>query len=197
MADLLSFDGLVQIIHDVLDQLPDVRRGKNLTYAIKDAALGAFAVFFTQSPSFLAHQQTLRQAKGSSNAERLFGITHIPCDNQIRTLLDPVPPEHLLPIFSTITQALTAMGSVDTFRAFDDTVLIALDGTQYFSSQRISCPKCTHKTAANGTVTYSHSAITPVIVAPGRAEVLPLAPEFITPQDGQAKQDCEQEAAKR
>jgi hypothetical protein len=39
--------------------------------------------------------------------------------------------------------------------------------------------------------------LTPVIVAPGKAEVLALEPEFITPQDGHEKQDCEQEAAKR
>jgi hypothetical protein len=36
-----------------------------------------------------------------------------------------------------------------------------------------------------------------VIVAPSTAEVLALEPEFITPQDGHAKPDCEQEAAKR
>lgn len=39
--------------------------------------------------------------------------------------------------------------------------------------------------------------LTPVIVAPGRSAVLALDPAFITPQDGHAKQDCEQEAAKR
>ena len=78
MSDPLRFDALVHAFHAVLDQLPDTHRGKNTQYAIKDAALGAFAVFFTQSPSFLAHQQTLRQAKGSSNAEPLFGITQIP-----------------------------------------------------------------------------------------------------------------------
>ena len=197
MADPLRFAALVHTFHALLDQVPDTRRGKNTQYAIKDAALGAFAVFFTQSPSFLAHQQSLRQAKGSSNAERLFGITQIPCDNQIRTLLDPVPPAHLFPMFATITQALTTAGVVDTFRAVADTVLIALDGTQYFSSQRISCGACSQKTAPMGAVTYSHSVITPVVVAPGRAEVLALEPEFITPQDGHAKQDCEQEAAKR
>jgi hypothetical protein len=197
MPSPLKFDALVQAFHMVLDQLPDARRGKNIQYAIKDAALGAFAVFFTQSPSFLAHQQTLRQAKGRSNAEQLFGITQIPCDNQIRTLLDPVPPAEFFPMFATITQALTSAGVVDTFRTFDDTLLIAVDGTQYFSSQRIACANCTQKTAATGTVAYSHSAITPVIVAPGQAEVLALEPEFITPQDGQVKQDCEQEAAKR
>jgi hypothetical protein len=46
-------------------------------------------------------------------------------------------------------------------------------------------------------VTYFHQVITPVIVAPGKADVIPLEPEFITPQDGHDKQDCEQVAAKR
>jgi hypothetical protein len=49
----------------------------------------------------------------------------------------------------------------------------------------------------NGTTTYSHSAITPVIVAPGNNKVIALPPEFITPQDGHNKQDCENAAAKR
>jgi hypothetical protein len=197
MAGPLGFDALTQALHRTLDQLPDPRRGKNTTYTVKDAALGAFAVFFTQSPSFLAHQQTLRQAKGISNAQSLFGITQIPCDNQIRTLLDRVPPDRLFPVFTTVTHALLTAGAIKRFHVLNGTVLIALDGTQYFSSKHISCPSCSQKTSATGTVTYSHSAITPVIVAPGKAEVLTLEPEFITPQDGHAKQDCEQEAAKR
>jgi hypothetical protein len=36
-----------------------------------------------------------------------------------------------------------------------------------------------------------------MIVAPGHNMVLPLIPEFITPQDGAEKQDCERNAAKR
>jgi hypothetical protein len=36
-----------------------------------------------------------------------------------------------------------------------------------------------------------------VIVAPGQSQVISLAPEFITPQDGCEKQDCEVAAAKR
>jgi hypothetical protein len=197
MVNPLGFDSLVHSLHDMLDRLPDARRGKNIQFQIKDAALAAFAVFFTQSPSFLAHQLSLRQAKGISNAERLFGITQIPCDNQIRNLLDPLPPPQLFSIFSTIIQALTSAKVVDTFRTFDNTLLVALDGTQYFSSQHISCPRCSQKTVASGSVTSSHCMITPVIVAPGKAEVLALEPEFITPQDGHEKQDCEQEAAKR
>jgi hypothetical protein len=44
---------------------------------------------------------------------------------------------------------------------------------------------------------FYHSAITPVFVKPGQAQVLPLPPEFIVPQDGHEKQDCERNAAKR
>ena len=36
-----------------------------------------------------------------------------------------------------------------------------------------------------------------VLVAPGQSRVLPLEPEFISPQDGHDKQDCENAAAKR
>ena len=35
------------------------------------------------------------------------------------------------------------------------------------------------------------------LVAPGQGRTLPLAPEFVQPRDGAAKQDCEREAAKR
>jgi hypothetical protein len=74
---------------------------------------------------------------------------------------------------------------------------VVLDGTQYFASQKISCPNCSTQTHANGTTTYSHRVLTPVIVAPGQDKVLPLPPEFIVPQDGHDKQDCENAAAKR
>ena len=35
------------------------------------------------------------------------------------------------------------------------------------------------------------------LVAPGHTQVLPLPPEFIAPQDGAEKQDCERNAVKR
>ena len=46
-------------------------------------------------------------------------------------------------------------------------------------------------------VSYYHSAISPVLVKPGSPQVLSLPPEFITPQDGVEKQDCERAAAYR
>ena len=197
MSETLAFDDLIEEFHRVLDGLPDHRTSQNTTYSIKDAALGAFSAFFTQSPSFLAHQRTMKRTKGRSNAESLFGIEKVPCDNQIRQLLDPIAPGYLFPTFELIFDELEATGHLDAFRTFDDNLLIAFDGTQYFSSKKIHCPNCSRKTASNGVTTYSHSAITPVIVAPGNSRVIALEPEFITPQDGHEKQDCEQAAAKR
>ena len=197
MTETLAFDDLIEEFHRVLEGLPDYRTGQNTTYSIKDAALGAFSVFFTQSPSFLAHQQTMKRSKGRSNAESIFGIEKVPCDNQIRQLLDPIAPSYLFPMFELTFNDLEATGQLDAFRTFDDNLLFAFDGTQYFSSKEIHCQNCSHKTASNGVTTYFHSAITPVIVAPGNSRVIALEPEFITPQDGHEKQDCEQAAAKR
>ena len=80
--------------------------------------------------------------------------------------------------------------------AFDQ-LLVALDGTQYHSSHAIHCQNCLRRQASNGQTLYYHSAITPVIVCPGRSEVIALPPEFIMPQDGHDKQDCERVAGKR
>jgi len=44
---------------------------------------------------------------------------------------------------------------------------------------------------------FYHSAITPVIVDPGHRHAIAPRPEFIVPQDGDEKQDCETAAAKR
>jgi hypothetical protein len=52
MTETLAFDHVVKRLHQQLAALPDYRKGKNTQYAIKDVALGACAVFFTQSPSF-------------------------------------------------------------------------------------------------------------------------------------------------
>lgn len=154
-------------------------------------------VFFTQTPSFLAYQRMMEGSKGKSNAQSLFGVHRIPSDNQIRNLLDAVAPEQVFPVFEEILQVLAEQGQLEGFRSVADTLLIAIDGTEYFSSSQIHCSVCSTRTQKSGETRYFHSVITPVIVAPGQAHVIPLVPEFIVPQDGHDKQDCETAAAKR
>ncbi|MHB1609790.1 MAG: ISNCY family transposase, partial [Acidiferrobacter thiooxydans] len=52
----MSFGATISAIKEVFEGLPDQRKGKNGVYAMEDAALAAFSVFYTQSPSFLAQQ---------------------------------------------------------------------------------------------------------------------------------------------
>ncbi len=200
----LSLNVLVESLKEVMRAAPDKRTRKNCVYSMEDAALAAFAIFTTQSPSFLAYQRTMEQTRGQSNAQTLFGMSQIPTDNCVRTMLDPVAHSHLFPLFTQIFEALNASGHIDPFRVSLDasangpgTLLIALDGTAYHASHTIHCAQCTRIEHKNGAVSYQHTVITPVIVTPALSRVIPLAPEFIVPQDGHDKQDCETAAAKR
>lgn len=197
MRKVSPFKDFLRVLRAAIATFPDPRQGKNKHYTMQDAALGAFAVFFTQSPSFLAYQRDMAKRQGQSNAHTLFGLTEIPCDNQIRTLLDSVAPALLEPVFAHGLTTLVETQQLSAFRSWRQRLLVVLDGTQYFSSQPISCLQCSRQTHRNGTTTYSHRMLTPVIVAPHQNKVLPLPPEFIRPQDGHDKQDCENAAAKR
>lgn len=184
-------------LRSAIATFPDVRTGDNTTYSMCDFGLSAFSAFFAQSPSFLAYQKSMQQNTGNNNARTLFGVEQIPCDNQTRTVLDGVPARGLFPLFGEIADMLVRTGKLEEFRGFGDQLLLALDGTGYFSSNTIHCKHCLTKTRADGSTTYQHMVILPAMVAVGRADVIPLSPEFIRQEDGAKKQDCENVAAKR
>jgi hypothetical protein len=72
-----------------------------------------------------------------------------------------------------------------------------LDGTEYFCSQKLGCAHCLIRNRSNGKTEYYHAMLAATLVAPGHNMSIPLMPEFVAPQDGQGKQDCELNAAKR
>jgi hypothetical protein len=195
---LKTWDAQLDHLRQTVSGFPDRRTGDNTSYSMEDIALGAFSVFFTQCPSFLAHQQTMENAKGQSNAQSLFHLGETPSDNHIRQTLDPVSPEQLFPCYDAVFESLRQGGQLEGWRTtLGDKLLIALDGTWYYSSQKIHCPNCSCQEHQSGQKTYYHSAVTPVIVAAGREHAIALRPEFIVPQDGHTKQDCEIAAGKR
>ena len=197
MFEELAINRLVKKVKESCEKFIDLRTGKNTQYEMVDAGMGAFSVFFTQKASFLASQQAMKQRKGRSNAESLFEIGEIPSDNQIRSLLDPVAPGNLDEVFRSVFHGLERSEVLKGFRSYANCLLVAIDGTYYFSSKKISCDNCNHRILTNGQVNYFHSVLTPVIVQAGNEHVIVLEPEFITPQDGNEKQDCEIAAAKR
>lgn len=191
------FDTIVEELHSCFEVLPDYRTGENIQYEIKDAALGAFSVFFAQEASFLSYQRKMVEGKGRSNLQNLFRTERVPSDNQVRNLLDPLEPGMLAQVFAGSLQELEAVGTLDEFRNEEGHLLVSCDGTQTVSSQKVHCEQCSTRELANDETHYFHAAILPVVVKAGESRVIALEPEFITPQDGHEKQDCERAAIKR
>jgi hypothetical protein len=196
MTREVKYQEMLADLRRSLEAAPEHRTGRNTQYEIVDAGLGAFSVFYLQSPSFLAHQQRMRQSEGQDNAKSLFGIEDIPSDGQIRNLLDPVDSSLLRQPFLDIYSRLQAGGHLDDYRHVGGTLLCSLDGTRHFSSEKVHCANCTTYNHEKKTI-YAHMVLMAVVSAPGCEHVIVLEPEFITPQDGHDKQDCEQQAIKR
>ncbi|MBN3924520.1 MAG: ISNCY family transposase, partial [Nostoc sp. NMS4] len=161
-AATIEIPELIQFLRLSLHDLPDERKpGNNTRYQVEDAVMAAFSVFFTQSPSFLDHQRLMKSNKGKDNAESLFSIETIPSDNQIRNLLDPVPATTIFMAFQKVYQWLEKKGVLERFLYLDGEILVALDGTEYFSSKKINCSHCNCRNHRNGTTTYFHGCVTP------------------------------------
>ena len=193
---MLVLDQLLSGLKDVCAAFPDKRKGDGV-YSMADIGLSAFSLFFMQSESFLSYQRSLEEGRKTSNCRTLFGMAKIPTDNHIRAMLDPVHPAHLQPAFDAVVAALREHRAMDEFQRLGGRALIALDGTEYFCSQKLGCTHCQTRKRANGKLESYHSMLAATIVAPGHAMVVPLMPEFIAKPDGADKQDCERAAAKR
>ena len=178
------------------EELPDKRRGKNISIKIEDIVLSAFSMFHMQSSSFLEFQRKMETKEGKNNAKSLFDIDKIASDNHIRDMLDYIDPSYLTPFYKEQLGYLKNAKILDSYK-YMNRYLIALDGTEYHSSKSICCKNCLTREYKEGEITYSHQAITPVIVFPNESRVISLMPELIKNGDGEEKQDCEINASKR
>jgi hypothetical protein len=190
----LSADALYRLVRSSLHQIPGPRSAA-ATITRGDALMAGFAVFALKEPSLLAFDQQRRSDEG--NLKSLFGFQQIPSDTQMRTILDDVDPQLLRPVFASVFRQLQRGKALEPFVFFRGHYLLALDGTTYFSSEKIHCPSCLEKKSRNGKIAYSHQMLGACLVHPDFKEVIPLCPEPIIKQDGDTKNDCERNASRR
>ncbi|HSX80806.1 MAG TPA: transposase [Candidatus Saccharimonadia bacterium] len=131
------------------------------------------------------------------NLRTIYGMARVPCDTYMRKILDPVSPKVFRPVFKSIFRHLQRGKALEPLVFLDGHYLLALDGTEYFSSQTIHCASCLRQVHRNGAITYFHQLLGAAIIHPDRREVIPLMPEPIVKHDGTDKNDCERNAAKR
>ena len=137
----LSFDPLIRRIRLRAKQLPDPRNQSDCEYSMADALMSALALFSLQDPSLLAFEKR----RYDENIKNLFRVLNVPSDTQMRTILDPLEPDLLRPMFNDVFRQLQRGKTLEPYVFHDGCYLLSLDGTGYFSSKKIHCESCLQK----------------------------------------------------
>jgi hypothetical protein len=190
----LSADVLLGVIRAEFEHVSD-QRADNASLDLADALMSGYALFALKDPSLLAFDE---RRTTDRNLHTIFKIGQVPSDTQMRTLLDEVDPADLRPVYRRLQRALAASGQLRPYVFLAGSYLVSVDGTGYFSSKKVHCPACQQKVnAKTGEITYYHQLLGGVIIHPDLSPVIPLMPAPILRLDGDAKNDCERNAAKR
>lgn len=193
----LSADGLVQIVKHSLHK-EQFKPIKNSQYSWQDCIMSGLAVFGFKMPSLLQFEKDkVTEPWIRRNLRTLYGVDKAPSDTCMRERLDVVSPEQLRRPFKKIFSYLQRGKALESYRYLDGHYIVSLDGTGQFSSEKVHCECCCEKNHRGGRVEYYHHMLGAVLVHPEHTEVIPFAPEPIVKGDGDTKNDCERNAAKR
>jgi len=192
----LSCSSIITSIREWFETIPDPRAA-NSSHAIADVMLSGLACMYFQSPSLLDFQRRMESGQHRNNLRSMFGVTNIPTDTGMRTIIDQVNSETAFrPIFKDLFAKLQRGKHLEPYQIFPGKYLLNVDGTQYFSSKDISCKRC----LTRGTKKHPyncHQVLQGAIVKHGLRQVIPVMPEEICIQDGESKEDCETNAFMR
>ena len=195
IRERLSASGLFGVLRCGFEKIVDRRAVEVIKISLADTLMSGFAMFSLKDPSLLAFDA---RRKTDDNLKRIYGMAQVPCDTQMRTTLDEVEPAELKVLYQDIFREAQRGKVLEKLVFMEGCYLLSLDGTGYFSSKKVHCDACMQKVdKKTGEVTYYHQMLGGAIVHPDRKEVIPLAPEPIIKQDGETKNDCERNAAKR
>ncbi|MBL6982468.1 MAG: transposase [Anaerolineales bacterium] len=189
----LSASGLFRIVRGRFMHIVD-HRTEQAKVSLADTMMSGLALFSLKDSSLLAFDERREEPK---NLHTVYKIEQIPCDTQMRTVLDDVEPEKLRPVYKDVFRQLQRGKELEPYQIMGKYYLLSLDGTGYFSSKQIHCLNCLVKKLRNGEILYHHQMLGAAIVHPNLRTVIPLMPEAIIKQDGVKKNDCERNAAKR
>ncbi len=191
----LCMDAMLATLHGCFEGVRDPSRGEP-TIRLHDVLMSGFAMMALKDPSLLAFER--RRIVEEHNLRSVFHIKDIPCDTQMRTRLDVVDPDWLRPAYRALFRKAQRGKALEKMVFMEGCYLIALDGTGYFSSEKLFSPFCLVKSCSkSGKTIYHLQALGAAMVHPDSRTVIPLAPEPICKQDGETKNDCERNGARR
>lgn len=192
----LCADSLMKQLKNCFDKIPD-HRAKNTKFSLPDALMSAYAMFSLKCDSLLQFDEKRLKKTEIENIKSVFKVNNVPCDSQMRNILDEVDSKKLRSAFTKIFAQLQRGKIFEQMTYFNDYYLLSLDGIEAYKSEKNFSENCLSRKRRNGTTEYYQQFLGAVIVHPERKEVIPLCPEMIIKQDGNDKNDCERNAAKR
>ncbi|MEE4607139.1 MAG: transposase [Desulfobacteraceae bacterium] len=192
----LSFSAMRKKMAERFRQIEDSRQEAKVDYEVHDCLMSAFAMMFFQDPSMLTFQRRLEDSIQQNNLKALFQVSSIPKDSQLRDVLDGLSNESIDCVFDDLFGALQRGKHLAQYKVLDGYYLVAIDGSEYFSSEKIHCPHCL-VTKSKKKTRYHHQILQAAMVHPDKRQVIAFAPEPVANTDGTKKQDCEINAGKR
>lgn len=194
----LSAPGLIRTVREQFSKITDTRRQGSIVFTLPDTLCAALAMFQFKWPSLLQFDEASHGDQTvMGNLRRLFWLDEVASDSQMRDILDMVKPGELRKAFRAIHSSAQRGKVLEDFALFGNRYLLSIDGTGLYSSTKVKCPQCSVKKHRNGETEYYHQSLAAVIVHPDQKTVLPLDFEPIVKSDGDTKNDCERNAAKR
>ena len=191
----LSMPGMLRTLRTCFEAIPDPKAKAQVP--LSDHLMCGLALFGLKFPSLLKFDEGRNDKVIRHNLKSLYGVERAPCDTYLRERLDEVDPALLRPAYKALFALLQRGKGLEDFTVFGNHYLLSIDGTGQYSSKHVHCDQCCQKHHRNGTTTYYHQLLGAVLVHPDHQTVFPLMPEPMKQQDGEKKNDCERNAAKR
>jgi hypothetical protein len=124
--------------------------------------MSAFAMMYFQDPALLEFQRRWEEEEeGAGNLQTIFGLMATPCDSQFRDVIDRVESRYFENAFVDFFRRLQRSKQLANYEFIYGKYLVAVDGSDYFSSDAISCPSCLRQASSKKTekaIRYHHPA---------------------------------------
>ena len=173
---------LLQACRSAFEQLEAAYpKASQSQYRLRDCLSVALSLFVFKFPSLYryvwvvdASQSALlvpllrsQRRRTRGNIRRLFKLRRIPTDTTFRRRLDEVRTGRFELVFQALFRLVQRWGLWSHFQTAEGQILVALDGTQVFSSKTLHCDHCRVAEHRDGSRTYSHQIVTAAVVTQG------------------------------
>lgn len=109
--------------------------------------------------SLLQYEEESKNPIVMKNFRDLYSITAAPSDTYMRSRLDELDPSRLRPAYKKVFSMAQRGKVLEEYQYLDGYYLFSVDGTGYFSSNKIHCDNCCVKNFSDKKKSYYHNMV--------------------------------------